>query len=42
MTMSKVYNKNNNVMLHQLIGMNNPNSKNFSVITGYVTVSINV
>ena len=32
----------NHVMLHQLIGLTNPDSKDFSKVTGYITVSINV
>ena len=42
MSLSKVYNMKDHVMMHQLIGLNNPNSKDFGKITGYIVVSINV
>ena len=40
-TMS-VYNNKDHAMMHTVLGLNNPNSKEFSKITGYLTVSINV
>lgn len=42
MAVSKVYNMDDHVMLHQQIGLTNPDSKDFSKITGYITVSINI
>jgi hypothetical protein len=41
-SLSMVYNMENHVMMHQLIGLNNPNSKDFGKITGYIIVSINI
>lgn len=38
----KIYNMKEHTMLNQRLGLNNPNSEDFSKITGYVTVSINV
>ena len=40
--LTKVYNMKNHCLLHQQFGLSNPNSKDFSKITGYTTVSINV
>ena len=42
MAVSKIYNMDDHVMLHQQIGLTNPDSKDFSKITGYITVSINI
>ena len=39
---NKVYNMESNVMKHQWIALNNPDGSDFSKITGYVAVSIQV
>ena len=39
---SKIYFQKNHSMQHQQFGMNNPNSSDFSKITGYVAISVNV
>ena len=40
--LSKVYNMKDHALLNQTVGCNNVNSKDFSKITGYITVSVNV
>lgn len=40
--LSKVYNMDKHSMFNQTIGCNNVNSKDFSKITGYITVCVNV
>ena len=40
--LTKVYNMKNHCLLHQQFGLSNPNSKDYSKITGYTTASINV
>ena len=39
---SKVYYYKNHLIENQLFGINNPSSKDFSKITGYIALSINV
>lgn len=40
--LTKVYNMKDHCLLHQQFGLSNPDSKDYSKITGYTTVSINV
>ena len=40
--LSKIYNMDKHAMQNQTVGCNNVNSKDFSKITGYITISINV
>jgi hypothetical protein len=42
MAVSKIYNMDGHVMLNQMIALTNPDSKDFSKVTGYIIVSINV
>lgn len=42
MAISKIYNMKNHTMEHQTIGLNNPNSDDFSKVTGYLTISVNI
>ena len=42
MSMSKIYHRKNHVMLHQRLGLSNPNSEDFSKMTGNLVVSINI
>jgi len=39
---SKVYYRDNHLMEHQIIALNNPDSDDFSLVTGYLIVNINV
>ena len=41
-SLSKIFNMKNHVMLHQKVGVCNPNSDDFSKLTGILIVSINV
>ena len=40
--MSYIYFMKDHVMLHQWLALSNPNSENFSEVTGYLKVSISV
>jgi len=42
MAISKIYNMKKHVMENQTIGLCNPNSKDFSEITGYLIVNVNI
>lgn len=42
LSLSKIYDHKNHVMMHQRIGLTNPNGDDFSKMTGTLAVSINV
>ena len=42
MAFSKIYNMKEHTMKDQLIGLTNPNSKDFSKVTGYICVNVNI
>lgn len=42
MALSKMYHMKDHTMKDQLIGLTNPNSKDFSKVTGYICVNVNI
>ena len=42
MSMSKIYHKKNHVMMHQRLGLTNPNGEDFSKMTGNIVISMNI
>ena len=40
--LSFIYNMKDHLMLHQWLALSNPNSENYSEITGYIKVSISI
>lgn len=42
LSMSEIYNMQNHVMMHQRLGLTNPNGDDFSQMSGNLVVSLNI